>query len=44
MLNNHISSLFLINKEGKIDEIITKTDLVEVFAYHYSGYFSVSEL
>jgi len=43
MLNNHISSLFLINKEGKIDEIITKTDLVEVFAYHYSGYFSVSE-
>src|SRR6476619_2938601 len=40
MLNNHISSLFLINKEGKIDKILTKTDLVEVFAYHYSGYFS----
>jgi len=43
MLNNSISSLFLIDKEGKIDEIITKTDLVEVFAYHYSGYFSVDE-
>jgi len=43
MLNNHISSLFLINKQDKIDGIITKTDLVEVFAYHYSGYFSVSE-
>lgn len=43
MLNNNISSLFLINNEGKIDEIITKTDLVEVFAYHYSGYFSVNE-
>jgi CBS domain-containing protein len=43
MLNNHISSLFLINKQDKINEIITKTDLVEVFAYHYSGYFSVSE-
>lgn len=43
MLNNNISSLFLINKEDKIDEIITKTDLVEVFAYHYAGYFSVNE-
>ncbi|MGN6346264.1 MAG: CBS domain-containing protein [Candidatus Nitrosocosmicus sp.] len=43
MLNNNISSLFLINNEGKIDEIITKTDLVEVFAYHYTGYFSVNE-
>ena len=43
MLNNHISSLFLINKQDKIDGIITKTDLVEVFAYHYSGYFSVNE-
>jgi CBS domain-containing protein len=43
MLNNNISSLFLINNEGKICEILTKTDLVEVFAYHYSGYFSVSE-
>lgn len=43
MINNNISSLFLINNEGKIDEIITKTDLVEVFAYHYTGYFSVNE-
>jgi len=43
MLNNSISSLFLIDKQGEIGEIITKTDLVEVFAYHYSGYFSVGE-
>ncbi len=43
MLNNSISSLFLINDEGKISEIITKTDLTEVFAYHYFGYFSVKE-
>ena len=43
MLNNSISSLFLIDREGKIGEIITKTDLVEVFAYHYWGYFSVEE-
>ena len=43
MLNNNISSLFLIDSQGKIGEIITKTDLVEVFAYHYSGYFSVDE-
>ena len=43
MLNNSISSLFLIDSQGKIGEIITKTDLVEVFAYHYSGYFSVDE-
>jgi len=27
MSNNHIRSLFLINKENKIDEIIIKTDL-----------------
>ncbi len=43
MLNNNISSIFLINSEDKISEIITKTDLTEVFAYHYSGYFSVNE-
>ena len=43
MLNNNINSLFLIDSQGKIGEIITKTDLVEVFAYHYSGYFSVDE-
>lgn len=41
MLINNISSLFLINSEGKIDEILTKTDLVEVLAYHYSKYFTV---
>lgn len=33
----------MINDEGKISEIITKTDLTEVFAYHYFGYFSVKE-
>ncbi len=43
MLNNNISSLFLIDNKGKIDGILTKTDLVEVFAYHYSGYFTVNE-
>lgn len=43
MLDNNISSLFLANSEGKIDEILTKTDLVEVFAYHYSGYFTVGD-
>lgn len=43
MLNNNISSLLLINSEGKINEILTKTDLVEVFAYHFSGYFKVSD-
>ncbi|HXT85174.1 MAG TPA: CBS domain-containing protein [Verrucomicrobiae bacterium] len=43
MLNNNISSLLLINNENKISEIITKTDLTEVFAYHYFGYFSVKE-
>jgi len=43
MLNNNISSIFLINSEGKINEILTKTDLVEVFAYHYSGCFTVAD-
>ncbi len=43
MLNNNISSLLLVNDKGRIDEIMTKTDLVEVFAYHYSGYFIVNE-
>ena len=43
MLNNYISSLFVINKENKIDEIKTKTNLEVFFAYHYSGYFSVSK-
>lgn len=43
MINNKISSLLLINRSGKIDEIITKTDLIEVFAYHYSGFFTVQD-
>lgn len=43
MLNNNISSLFVASDEGQIKEIMTKTDLVEVFAYHCSGFFSVKE-
>ena len=43
MLNNYISSLFVSNSEGQIKEIITKTDLVEIFAYHCYGYFAVKE-
>ena len=42
MLNNNISSLFVSNSQGQINEIMTKTDLVEIFAYHCSGFFSVS--
>ena len=43
MLNNNISSLFVSNSEGQIKEIMTKTDLVEIFAYHCYGYFAVKE-
>lgn len=43
MLNNNISSLLVTNSEDQIKEIITKTDLVEIFAYHCSGFFSVKE-
>ena len=44
MLNNNISSLLVTSSEdGQIKEIITKTDLVEIFAYHCSGFFSVKE-
>jgi CBS domain-containing protein len=43
MLNNNISSLFVSNSQGQIKEITTKTDLVEIFAYHCSGFFSVKE-
>lgn len=44
MLNNNISSLFVTSSDGsQIKEVITKTDLVEIFAYHCSGFFSVKE-
>ncbi len=43
MLNNNISSLFVSNSEGQIKDIITKTDLIEIFAYHCYGYFPVKE-
>ncbi len=43
MLNNNISSLFVSNSEGQIKEIMTKTDLIEIFAYHCYGYFVVKE-
>lgn len=43
MLNNNISSLLVTSDEDQIKDIITKTDLVEIFAYHYSGFFSVKE-
>jgi len=42
MLNNNISTLLKVNSEGQVKEIITKTDLAEIFAYHSFGYFSVS--
>ncbi|MGD1837475.1 MAG: CBS domain-containing protein [Nitrososphaeraceae archaeon] len=43
MLNNKISSIVITNYEGKRTEIITKTDLLEVYAHHYSNYFKVNE-
>lgn len=40
MLNNNISSLLVTGgDEGQIKEIITKSDIVEIFAYHCSGFF-----
>ena len=43
MLNNKISSIIVSNYEGKRTEIITKTDLLEVYAHHYLNYFKVCE-
>lgn len=44
MLNNNISSLLVTSGDGgQIKEIITKSDIVEIFAYHCSGFFSVKE-
>ena len=34
MLKNHISSLLVTDVEGKVKGIITKTDIVELYAYH----------
>lgn len=34
MLKNHISSLLVADFEGKVNGIITKTDIVELYAYH----------
>lgn len=34
MLENHISSLLVVDKEMKAKGIITKTDIVELYAYH----------
>ena len=42
-LNNDISSLLVSNSEGQINEIMTKTDLIEIFAYHCYGYFGVKD-
>jgi len=37
MLKNNISSLILIDNEGKDKGIITKTDIVELYAYHHQS-------
>lgn len=37
MLKNNISSLIVISNQGKDKGIITKTDLVELYAYHQSA-------
>lgn len=34
MLENHISSLLITDTENKVKGIVTKTDIVELYAYH----------
>jgi CBS domain-containing protein len=43
MLQKNISSLIVSDDEGKDKGIITKTDIVEVYAYHQPSHFSVYE-
>lgn len=43
MLKNNISSLIVIDNEGKDKGIITKTDIVELYAYHQSTHLPVCE-
>ena len=43
MLKHGISSLIVVDKEGKDKGIITKTDLIEYYAYHQSTHVLVYE-
>jgi CBS domain-containing protein len=43
ILKNNISSLIVIDNEGKDKGIITKTDIVELYAYHQSAHLTVRE-
>lgn len=43
MLKNNISSLIVTDNGGKDKGIITKTDLVEIYAYHPSAFYKVRE-
>ena len=43
MLRNNISSLVVTDNVGKDKGIITKTDLVEIYAYHQSAFYKVYE-
>ncbi len=43
MLRNNISSLVVTDNVGKDKGIITKTDLVEIYAYHQSAFYKVHE-
>jgi CBS domain-containing protein len=43
MLKHGISSLIVVDKEGKDKGIITKTDLIEYYAYHQSTHVLVHE-
>ena len=43
MLKHCISSLIVVDKEGKDKGIITKTDLIEYYAYHQSTHVLVHE-
>jgi len=43
MLQKNISSLIVSDDEGKDKGLITKTDIVEVYAYHQPSHFSVYE-
>lgn len=43
MLKKNISSLVVTDNGGKDKGIITKTDLVELYAYHHSAFCKVSE-
>ncbi|MFB5600052.1 MAG: CBS domain-containing protein [Nitrososphaeraceae archaeon] len=43
MLKNNFSSLILVDEEGTQKGIITKSDLVELYGYHYSNKYNSRE-